>query len=133
MANARTETTKPPYGGFRVVTYLSKDGSPGWIRTTECLSQSQVPYRLATGVRMQRIVTPAARTGATKPLTLRELGGAACLVQADLLALDFARIAVMKPALRSSPFRVSSYSTSARAMPRADRAGLAGGAARRWW
>ena len=25
-------------------------GSPGWIRTTECLSQSQVPYRLATGL-----------------------------------------------------------------------------------
>ncbi|CEE16028.1 hypothetical protein XAC3810_100170 [Xanthomonas citri pv. citri] len=24
-------------------------GCPGWIRTTECLSQSQVPYRLATG------------------------------------------------------------------------------------
>jgi hypothetical protein len=27
-----------------------EDGSPGWIRTTECLSQSQVPYRLATGL-----------------------------------------------------------------------------------
>lgn len=27
-----------------------KIGSPGWIRTTECLSQSQVPYRLATGL-----------------------------------------------------------------------------------
>src|SRR5690348_13800332 len=26
-------------------------GSPGWIRTTECLSQSQVPYHLATGLR----------------------------------------------------------------------------------
>ena len=25
-------------------------GSPGWIRTTECLSQSQVPYHLATGL-----------------------------------------------------------------------------------
>ena len=25
-------------------------GSPGWIRTTECLSQSQMPYRLATGL-----------------------------------------------------------------------------------
>src|SRR5690606_10252612 len=27
-----------------------EDGSPGWIRTAECLSQSQVPYRLATGL-----------------------------------------------------------------------------------
>ncbi len=25
-------------------------GSPGRIRTSECLSQSQVPYRLATGL-----------------------------------------------------------------------------------
>lgn len=29
---------------------LFENGSPGWIRTTECLSQSQVPYRLATGL-----------------------------------------------------------------------------------
>ena len=25
-------------------------GSPGWIRTTECLRQRQMPYRLATGL-----------------------------------------------------------------------------------
>ena len=29
---------------------LCEFGSPGWIRTTECLSQSQMPYRLATGL-----------------------------------------------------------------------------------
>jgi hypothetical protein len=27
-----------------------ESGSPGRIRTSECLSQSQVPYRLATGL-----------------------------------------------------------------------------------
>ncbi|SBV36919.1 hypothetical protein STPYR_11849 [uncultured Stenotrophomonas sp.] len=30
-------------------------GCPGWIRTTECLSQSQVPYRLATGQYTRRL------------------------------------------------------------------------------
>ena len=32
------------------VRRVFRSGSPGWIRTTECLSQSQVPYRLATGL-----------------------------------------------------------------------------------
>jgi hypothetical protein len=31
-------------------------GCPGWIRTTECLSQSQVPYRLATGQYVRAII-----------------------------------------------------------------------------
>ena len=31
-------------------------GCPGWIRTTECLSQSQVPYRLATGQNVRAII-----------------------------------------------------------------------------
>jgi hypothetical protein len=41
------KTRNPPFGGFRASFEF---GSPGWIRTTECLSQSQVPYRLATGL-----------------------------------------------------------------------------------
>lgn len=40
----------PREAGFRYVDALAENGSPGWIRTTECLSQSQVPYRLATGL-----------------------------------------------------------------------------------
>ena len=31
-------------------TFDLEFGSPGRIRTSECLSQSQVPYRLATGL-----------------------------------------------------------------------------------
>src|SRR5690606_25876307 len=71
-------------------------GSPGWIRTTECLSQSQVPYHLATGL-WDRLVAPSRGDGAGTALTLRELGGAAGLVQADLLALDLARVAGHEP------------------------------------
>jgi hypothetical protein len=61
-----TPKQNPPCGGFvwmhvpgvcldgdRVRGGLG-NGSPGWIRTTECLSQSQVPYRLATGLWMLR-------------------------------------------------------------------------------
>src|SRR5690242_21906555 len=44
MRSRRQEKQKPAEAGFW------RDGSPGWIRTTECLSQSQVPYRLATGL-----------------------------------------------------------------------------------
>src|SRR5690606_31604236 len=35
---------------WRRVFPVSRCGSPGRIRTSECLSQSQVPYRLATGL-----------------------------------------------------------------------------------
>ena len=35
---------------LNVGQYTLEDGSPGRIRTSECLSQSQVPYRLATGL-----------------------------------------------------------------------------------
>ncbi|SON75671.1 hypothetical protein XFF6166_120016 [Xanthomonas citri pv. fuscans] len=45
--------TSPPDAGQQKRPDLSIGpfvyGCPGWIRTTECLSQSQVPYRLATG------------------------------------------------------------------------------------
>lgn len=64
----------PPCGGPRADTNAQRKarlaagfsfgtGSPGWIRTTECLSQSQVPYRLATGLWNcdAAIVTPKRR------------------------------------------------------------------------
>lgn len=54
----RFNEKSPPDGGLSFGT-----GSPGWIRTTECLSQSQVPYRLATGLWNcdAAIVTPKRR------------------------------------------------------------------------
>lgn len=54
----RSNEKSPPDGGLSFGT-----GSPGWIRTTECLSQSQVPYRLATGLWncVAAIVTPKRR------------------------------------------------------------------------
>ena len=42
---------KKPDLSIRLFSFLF--GCPGWIRTTECLSQSQVPYRLATGQNVQ--------------------------------------------------------------------------------
>src|SRR6185437_963937 len=45
---------KPAEGGLDssgpITGSARRVGSPGWIRTTECLSQSQVPYHLATGL-----------------------------------------------------------------------------------
>src|SRR5690606_32510147 len=52
--SGRPKRKDPPTAGLFVpripqAAFASWIGSPGWIRTTECLSQSQVPYRLATG------------------------------------------------------------------------------------
>ena len=107
---------------------------------TECLSQSQVPYRLATGLcsfdakgaskhvkRNQcRSMFPflaasrLLRQQRTKPegdgSALRELHGATRPVRADLLALDLARVAEYKPAAQLGLKRCIVL-TSARAMP----------------
>ncbi len=46
-------TGKRPTDLYIHLYNFPESGSPGRIRTSECLSQSQVPYRLATGLYSQ--------------------------------------------------------------------------------
>src|SRR5690606_26159375 len=78
---------------------------------------------------MARIVTPPRSGGVSAALTLGELRGAACLVQADLLALDFARIAGHEARLAQLDLQRLVVLDQRAGDAQADRTGLAGGAA----
>src|SRR5690606_8603131 len=75
---------------------------------------------------MQPIVTPPRCGGVDAALTLRELGGAACLVQADLLALDLARVAGHEPGLAQIGLQRLVVFDQRAGDAEADGAGLAG-------
>src|SRR4249919_1568443 len=78
---------------------------------------------------MEQIVTPARECRRETRLTLGELGGAACLVQADLLALDFAGVAGHETGLAQLALQGFIVFHQRAGDAQADGAGLAGGAA----
>src|SRR6185312_15508224 len=152
-AEGRASCVEPPSIAAGVGIWI---GSPGWIRTTECLSQSQVPYRLATGLckanrascrglhckrsRQSRATFassalrltsahPCAECSSQLSLALRELRRATSLVQTDFLALHFTRVAGHEAGLAKRRLQGFVVLDQRAGDAEADRAGLAGDAA----
>src|SRR6476469_4765164 len=117
LAGGRVERKNPHECGFHD-TAVALIWQPRMDSNHRCLSQSQVPYRLATGL-LNEIL---GRNG----LALRELRGAACLVQADLLALDFAGVAGHEASLAQFALQRLVVLDQRAGNAEADRAGLAG-------
>src|SRR5687768_18470714 len=87
-----TENEKPADGGLSWCLDLREIWQPRMDSNHRMPESESGALPLGDGA-MKAIVTPPQARRRRSHLTLRELGGAACLVQADLLALHFARVA----------------------------------------